>query len=309
MRLPKAACGGLLAFASLIWGTAFVAQALGMDYLGPCTFNAARSFLGSAAVLLVVFVRDGLRQEKGLLWSWKNPDLLKGGALCGVFLAAASMLQQAGLQYIGTGKAGFMTSLYIVIVPVLGVFFGRRGGVQLWAAVGLALFGVYFLSVKAGTSLGGIGLGECLVLLSAAFFSIHILIIDRFSPRVDCVKLSCLQFFVAGIISSVAAAALEGDSFSFKALADSMGPLLYTGIMSSGVAYTLQIVGQKGLEPTAASLLMSLESVFSAVSGWLILSQPMSGREIFGSALVFCGVVLAQLPGRKDRGGAGESGA
>lgn len=304
MKLSNGVRGGLLALAALIWGTAFVAQSMGMDYLGPCAFNAARSFVGSIALLPVIFTGDWLRKKRGdeqelTAYAWGNPALLAGGLLCGVLLAAASLLQQAGLQDTTAGKAGFLTSLYIVIVPVLGIFLGRRGGKKLWVAVGLALVGAYFLSVSGGESQWAVGMGDGLVLLSAVFFSFHIMVIDRFSPKVDCIKLSCLQFLVAGLISTLLAAVLEGGSFRWEALLASWGPLLYTGVMSSGVAYTLQIVGQKGLNPAAASLIMSLESVFAAISGWLVLSQPLSARELLGCGLVFAGVVLAQLPERR----------
>ncbi len=304
--MPKALRAGLLALAALIWGTAFVAQSMGMEYIGPCAFNAARSFVGSIALLPVIFAGDRLRRGAGEAErranAWGNPALLRGGLLCGLFLAAASLLQQAGLQSTGAGKAGFLTSLYIVMVPVLGIFLGRRGGKKIWLAVALALAGAYFLSVTGGMGNWGMGLGDGMVLVSAVFFSFHILVIDRFSPQVDCIKLSCLQFLVAGLASAVLAVALEGATFRWEGLLASWGPLLYTGVMSSGVAYTLQIIGQRGLEPAAASLIMSLESVFAALSGWLVLHQPLSGRELLGCVLVFGGVVLAQLPARAGKG-------
>lgn len=304
MKRSNGLRAGLLVLAALIWGTAFVAQSMGMDHLGPCAFNAARNFVGSIALLPVIYAGDRLRKKGGgaqelAAYGWKNPALLAGGLLCGLFLAAASLLQQGGLQYTTAGKAGFLTSLYIVLVPVLGLFLGRRGGGKLWLAVGLALAGAYFLSVSGGEDPWSIGLGDGMVLGSAVFFSFHILVIDRFSPKVDCVKLSCLQFLVAGLVSAVLALALEGGSFRWGDLLASWGPLLYTGVMSSGVGYTLQIVGQRGLNPAAASLLLSLESVFAALSGWLVLGQPLTARELLGCGLVFAGVVLAQLPERR----------
>lgn len=222
----------------------------------------------------------------------------RGGAACGILLAGASLLQQASLQYTTAGKAGFLTSLYIVIVPVLGIFLGRKAGGKVWAAVALALIGAYLLSVSGGDEGFSIGMGEILLLICAVIFSLHIMVIDRVSPKVDGVQLSCIQFLVAGLVSAAAALILERDSFTLGGLLASWGPLLYVGILSSGVAYTLQIVGQAGLNPAVASLIMSLESVFAAISGWLILSQPLSTRELIGCALVFAGVVLAQLPGR-----------
>ena len=292
--------GGMLALAALIWGTAFVAQSVSMDYVGPCAFNAARSFVGCIALLPVIVVGNRLRGRRGLFE--KNSALLRGGIACGVLLAAANLLQQASLQYISAGKAGFLTALYIVIVPIMGIFLGRRAGGKVWTAVALALVGAYLLRVTSGDEGFSIGLGEVLVLMCSVVFSGHILVIDRFSPKVDGVQLSFVQFFTAGCISTVAALLLEGSTFTWGGLFAAWGPLLYVGILSSGVAYTLQIVGQAGLNPAVASLIMSLESVFAAISGWLILSQPLSTRELIGCGLVFAGVVLAQLPGRARAG-------
>lgn len=296
--------GIALAVAALIWGTAFVAQSLGMEHIGPCAFNGARSFVGFIVLLPVIAVGNRLRPAenrppKVLGLFDKNKTLLLGGIACGVLLAGASLLQQASLQYTTAGKAGFLTSLYIVIVPVLGIFLGRRAGGKVWLAVALAVVGAYLLSVSGGGEGFSIGLGDGLVLMCSVIFSLHIMVIDRVAPKVDGIQLSCIQFFVAGAVSVIFAAILERDAFTWGGLLASWGPLLYVGVLSSGVAYTLQIVGQKGLNPAVASLIMSLESVFAALSGWLILSQPLSPREMAGCALVFAGVVLAQLPGRK----------
>lgn len=294
---------GLLALAALIWGTAFVAQSMGMDHVGPCAFNGARSFVGSLVLLPVIAVCNRLRdkargkKEPRLLGLFdKNKVLLWGGIACGSLLAAASLLQQASLQTTSAGKAGFLTSLYIVMVPVLGIFLGRKAGVQVWLAVALALTGAYFLSVAGGEEGFAISLGDSFVLACSLIFSLHILVIDRVSPQVDGVQLSCVQFLVAGVISALAAVLLERDSFQWGGLLAAWAPLLYVGVLSSGVAYTLQIVGQNGLNPAVASLVMSLESVFAAISGWLVLNQPLSGRELLGCGLVFAGVILAQLP-------------
>lgn len=296
--------GMALAVAALIWGTAFVAQSVGMDHIGPCAFNGARSFVGCLVLLPVIAAGNRLRTaetgpKKVLGLFDKNKNLLFGGIACGVLLAGASLLQQASLQYTTAGKAGFLTALYIVIVPILGMFLGRGAGWKVWAAVVLALAGAYLLSVTSGEAGFSMGVGEILVLMSSVVFSGHILVIDHFSPKVDGVQLSFIQFFTAGCISTAAAFVLESGSFTWGGLLSAWGPLLYVGVLSSGVAYTLQIVGQKGLNPAVASLIMSLESVFAAISGWLVLSQPLSQREMVGCALVFAGVVLAQLPGRK----------
>lgn len=315
MDRRKGGRGLLLALAALIWGTAFVAQSVGMDYLGPCAFNGVRSIIGGLVLLPVIWLfsrrrvsgqsvvpktddSDSNVRESGFLA--QNRDLLLGGACCGVLLAVASLLQQAGIQYTTAGKAGFLTSLYIVIVPVLGIFLGRRAGLRVWLAVVLALAGAWFLSAVGGPGGFYIEPGDLLVLCSAAFFSLHILVIDHFAPKVDGVKLSCTQFFVAGVLSLCLAAVLERGQFRWDGLLAAWGPLLYTGVLSSGAGYTLQILGQKDMNPAVASLILSLESVFAAVSGWLLLAQPLSGRELLGCGLVFAGVVLAQLSvGRK----------
>ena len=311
MDRRSAAHGGMLALAAFIWGTAFVAQSLGMEHIGPCAFNGARSFVGCLVLLPVIMAGKRLRAAgrgqggKAPLQGFGDsvPKVLwRGGAACGVLLAGASLLQQASLQYTTAGKAGFLTSLYIVIVPVLGIFLGRKVGGKVWVAVALALVGAYLLSVASGDEGFSIGMGEILLLLCAVIFSLHIMVIDRVAPQVDGVQLSCIQFLVAGLVSTAAALLLERDSFTVGGLLASWGPLLYVGVLSSGVAYTLQIVGQKGLNPAVASLIMSLESVFAAISGWIVLGQPLSPRELTGCALVFAGVILAQLPGRKRAG-------
>ena len=215
-----------------------------------------------------------------------------GVNLCGLLLGAGSLLQQAGMQTASPGKAGFLTALYIVIVPVLGVFLGRRPGLKVWAGVVLALVGAYLLSVKGGE---GIATGDLLVIASAVVFSLHILVVDFVPAGVDGVKLSCVQFLVAGVL------ALLFESFTFSDILAAWVPLLYTGIISSGVGYTLQILGQRTVNPTVASLILSLESVFAVLAGWVLLGQPLSPRELVGCALVFAAVVLAQLPQKKPK--------
>lgn len=296
----------LLVLAAFIWGTAFVAQSMGMDHIGPCTFNAARSFIGSIALLPVISLfskknqpPQGSGTQKKKCWL-ADKALLTGGAACGLMLSGGSLLQQMGLTSTSAGKAGFLTSLYIVIVPVLGVFLGRRAGFKVWAGVAIALVGAYLLSGNVTDGGFSIASGDLLVILSALFFSLHILVIDHFSPSVDGIMLSCVQFFVAGAVSLVFALIFEKPAFTD--LLPAWGPLLYTGVLSSGVAYTLQIVGQQNVDPTVASLLMSLESVFAALSGWVVLGQPLSLRESLGCALVFGAVVLAQLPDKRKDG-------
>lgn len=286
----------LLALTALIWGSAFVAQSVGMDYLGPFTFNSVRSFLGGAVLLPVIFFMRRQREKSGeeKAATGDRKTLVIGGICCGTALAAASSLQQIGLVYTSAGKAGFITALYILIVPVLGLFFGRRAGIKVWIGVALAVAGMYFLCITDGFS---ISKGDFLVFLCAVIFSVHILVIDHFAPKVDGVSLSCLQFFVCGILCAVPMLAQEQPQFG-EILAAWM-PLAYAGVLSCGVAYTLQVIAQKNTDPTVASLLLSLESVFSVLTGWVILGERLSGRELFGCALVFVAVVLAQIPGKQ----------
>ena len=289
----------LLLLTALIWGMAFVAQSVGMDYLGPCAFNGVRSFIGGVALLPVIVFSKHLRKDapeeakpaggKVRLWLW--------GSACGLLLGTASLLQQAGMLTASPGKAGFLTALYIVIVPVLGIFLGRRPGLKVWAGVVLALLGAYLLSVKGSA---GIAAGDLLVIGSAVVFSLHILVIDSAPDVLDGIQLSCIQFFVAGILSM--GLALLFEQFTLHQVLAAWVPLLYTGVISSGVGYTLQILGQRTVNPTVASLILSLESVFAALAGWVLLGQPLSLREVAGCVLVFAAVVLAQLPGKKAAG-------
>ncbi|WP_394961717.1 DMT family transporter [Candidatus Allofournierella merdavium] len=285
----------MLVLTALIWGAAFVAQSVGNEYVGPFTFNSVRSLLGGAVLLPLIPLLgrlSGNRREGDAPSDQKN--LWVGGVLCGVILGLASSLQQWALQYAGVGKAGFITALYIVIVPVLGVFFHRRPGAKVWLAVAVALAGLYLLCWSGGSALGP---GEWLLFGCSALFSIHILVIDHFSPLVDGVKLSCVQFFVAGVFCAVPSLLFEAPTLAGVLAAG--WPIVYAGVFSCGVAYTLQVVAQKHVEPTLASLTLSLESVFSVLAGWLVLRQALTARELAGCCLVFCAIVLAQLPARK----------
>ena len=285
----------VLALTALIWGVAFVAQSVGGEHVGPFTFNCVRSLLGGAALLPMIPLLgrlSGNRREENAPADRKN--LWLGGVLCGVVLGLASSLQQWALEYASVGKAGFITALYIVIVPVLGIFFHRMPGAQVWLAVVVAVAGLYLLCWSGGAALGP---GEWMLFGCSALFSLHILIIDHFSPLVDGVKLSCIQFFVAGLFCAVPTLLFEKPAVSDVLAA--WAPILYAGALSCGVAYTLQVVAQKHVEPTLASLTLSLESVFSVLAGWLLLHQTLTARELAGCALVFCAIVLAQLPSRK----------
>lgn len=292
MKLKNAV---ILALTAFIWGTAFVAQSVGMDHLGPFTFNGVRNFIGGIALLpCIVLLREieGSVQEK----SGTRKDLFVGGIACGICLFVASSLQQVGLQYTTTGKAGFITAFYIVLVPVLGIFLKKRIGWKVWTAVFLAIIGLYFLCITEKFS---IARGDILIFLCALIFAVHILIIDYFSPKVDGVKMSCVQFFVCGIASLIPMFVLENPTFEGILL--SIGPLLYAGVLSSGVAYTLQIIGQNNVNPAIASLILSLESCFAVLAGWIVLGQRLSIRESAGCILMFAAIILAQLPEKKKK--------
>lgn len=279
----------MLFLAAVIWGVAFVAQSVGMDYMGPFTFNGARFLIGGIVLLPVIRYRD--KQKKEQETSADQKALLTGGVCCGLFLCVASLLQQFGILYTTVGKAGFLTTLYIIIVPVCGIFLHKKIGAKVWAGAVIAVGGMYLLCMSGGFT---VSMGDGLVLLCALAFSGHILVVDYFSPKMDSVKLSCIQFLTSGIICTVLAFILEAPSFG--ALLSGWLPVLYAGVMSCGVAYTLQVVGQKHVEPTIASLLLSLESVVSVLAGWVILKQKLSARELAGCALVFAAVILVQLP-------------
>ncbi len=293
-RKQKKVSSLMLFLAASIWGTAFVAQSVGMDYLGPLSFNGARFLLGSAALMPVICLNRGRRPgvEKNL--PAKRKDTVTGGVCCGVVLFAASLLQQYGILYTSVGKAGFITTLYIILVPFFGIFLKKKVSGKVWAGAVIAAFGMYLLCMSESFFLGK---GDALVFLCAILFAIHILVIDFFSPRTEGVELSCIQFLTAGILGSVLAIFFEkpviGD------FVNGIIPLAYAGILSCGVAYTLQVLGQKNTDPAVASLILSLESVVSVLAGWVVLKQELTGRELTGCVLVFCAVILVQLPGRK----------
>lgn len=287
----------MLILTAFIWGTAFVAQSVGMDYLGPFTFNGVRSLIGGVALIPCIWLLQKLNDKSEPVTEERNrKDLLIGGISCGVLLFAASSLQQVGIQYTTAGKAGFITAFYIVFVPVLGIFLGKKIGWKVWTAVILALAGLYFLCI---TEKFTIGKGDIFLFACALVFSLHILVIDYFSPKVEGVKMSCIQFLVCGIISLPFMFLLETPRMG--AIVDAAWPLLYAGVLSCGVAYTLQIIGQKNVNPAIASLILSLESCFSVLAGWVILGEKLSVRESIGCILMFAAIILAQLPDKKDK--------
>lgn len=284
----------LLLLAAFIWGSAFVAQSVGMDYVGPFTFTCVRSIIGALVLLPVIACMDGMN---GKNWKvgWQNKNLWIGGICCGVILAVASSLQQIGIQYTSVGKAGFITALYVIFVPIVRVFFGKKPSKLIWGCVALAIVGLYLLCINESVSLN---LGDLLVFACTLIFTAHILVIDHFSPLVDGVRMSCIQFATAGILCLVPTVLIEQPAIS--AITGAWLPILYAGVLSCGVAYTLQIVGQKNADPTMASLLLSLESVFSVLSGWLILGEKLSVKESLGCVLMFAAIVLAQLNPKKQ---------
>lgn len=292
----------LLLLTAAIWGTSFVAQSVGMDYLGPFTFNMLRSLLGGLFLLPCILLLNRVfprnieknnpaqkKENQRLLW--------KGGISCGILLAFATGFQQVGIQYTTVGRAGFITACYIIIVPVIGLtFFHKKCRSSIWAAVALALVGLYLLCITDGFD---IGKGDFYIFICSLLFSLHILVIDHFSPLVDGIKMSCIQFFVCGGISAIFAFGTETPDLSNILMA--WGSLLYAGILSCGVAYTLQIVGQKNLNPTVASLILSMESCISVLSGWILLNQKLTARELIGCVLMFTAIILAQLPEKVSR--------
>ncbi len=283
----------ILLLTATIWGVAFVAQSVGMEYIGPFTFNAIRCVLGGLVLIPVILVlkkkketgaENQEKEDKKTLWA--------GGIACGVILCIASNLQQFGIMEASVGKSGFFTALYIVMIPVIGIFIGKRPGIKLWFCVALAVVGMYLLCMKDGSFT--IERADIMLLLCALVFSFHILVVDYFSPKVDGVKMSCIQFFVCGVLSAVGMLFTETpDIFNIQA---AWLPLLYAGLLSCGVGYTLQIVGQKGINPVIASLIMSLESVISALAGWVILGQVLSPKEILGCVLMFVAIIITQIP-------------
>lgn len=307
MKNSKTFGNALLMLVAVIWGLAFVFQRVGMDDIEPVTFNAARMVSAAIFVSAVALVSDKLNKKRAeTAPSEESADAVRerrrttviGGVLCGAFLAAASTVQQIGMVYTTAGKAGFITAMYIIFVPVIDlILFKKRSGVRLWISVALGVVGMYLLCASGGMSFS---FGDLLVLLCALIFSGHILCCDRFAQKCDPVKLSAIQFITAGAILTVLAFIFEAPTVD-KLLGAAV-PILYCGIMSGGVGYTLQIIAQKRTDPTSASLIMSLESVFAALSGALLLNEQMSIPEILGCIIMFAAIILVQLPEKKKKG-------
>ena len=280
---------------TFIWGMAFIAQSVGMETIGPFTFQAIRCMLGVIFLFLVTFFFDWKIGMRASLQKWKNKKLWISGIICGTALFAATSLQQVGLVYTAPGKAGFLTAMYIVLVPVLGIFVHRKPGINAVVSVLLALVGLYLLSF---TDMGSINIGDILLTGCALAFAVQILLIDRFAPDLDGLRLNCVQSLVVSLLS-VPCIFLNRETVGLQTILDCWLPLGFAGVLSMGVGYSMQIIGQKRLEPTAASLIMSLESVFAALGGWLILHNTMTPSELTGCTLVFAGVIVSQVPVHK----------
>lgn len=287
----------LLLLTAIIWGSAFVAQSVGMDYVEPFTFTFARSIIGGIVLIPCICVlhkHDSRRcaeaRSAGMRRVTKTEWI--GGICCGIALFAASNFQQIGITHTTVGKAGFITALYVVIVPILGLFMKKRVSFLIWICVVLSVVGLYLLCMTEDSFT--LAYGDFLVLICAVLFSFHILIIDYFSPKGDGVMISCIQFFVCGILSGIVMLFVENPSMG--SLIDAKWAVLYAGVLSCGVAYTLQVVAQKGVNPTVASLILCLESVIAVLAGWLILGDKLTTRELAGCIFMFVAIVLAQLP-------------
>lgn len=280
----------MLFITAIIWGLAFVAQAAGMEHLGPLSFTASRSFV-AVVFLYLTYKFFMMKSQSYREESFDMKKTLVGGTVCGLVFTLAINLQQVALIYTTAGKAGFLTTLYIVFIPVLGLFFGKRPSLKIILCIILAMVGTYLLSIKGDFS---ISRGDTIVILSALVFAIHILIMSKYSTNTNVVLVSLIQFAVCGVTSLVGALILE--DISMEAILKSYVTILYVGILSSGVGFTIQLMSLKDLDPVVASMICSLESVFGALFGWLILSQEMTEREIFGAIIIFVATLLAQVP-------------
>ncbi|MCQ2545257.1 MAG: DMT family transporter [Clostridia bacterium] len=303
----------LLMLTAIIWGTSFVAQKEGMDLIGPFAFNGTRTVIGALVLIPVILILDRIRKNRAIAegtyvepskeeMKEGNKTLIIGGICCGLALFTAGNVQQIGIFYTSVAHSGFITALYVVIVPILGLFVRKKVTPVMWGCVIAAAVGLYLLCIPA-TGFGSINIGDIIIFLCAICFAIHILVIDYFSPKVDGVKLSCIQFFVAGILSLIVTPiinpALGFDIPTVSTMLGSWLPVLYSGVLSCGVAYTLQIVAQKDTDPTIASMILCLESVFALIAGMIILGEMMSFREIIGCVVMFAAIVVANLPAKE----------
>jgi len=277
--------------AALIWGTAFAAQSICSEYIETMTFNALRGLIASITLLFVYLVMNGIKKEKTKREPVNIKKLIPGSIMCGLFLTLASNMQQLGIGMTSAGKAGFITALYIVIVPLLGLFIKKKCGINIWISIVIAIAGFYFLCITEDFSITP---GDFYVLICSVLFSIHILVIDHYTQSVNGVLLSLGQFIVVTILSGIGMMIFENPSLHL--ISKCILPTLYVGIFSSGVAYTLQIIAMRGSNPTVVSLILSLESVFSVIGGAIILGERLTTKEYIGCILVFAAAILSQLP-------------
>lgn len=292
----------ILTIAAFIWGSAFVAQSVAMDHVGPFTYQTVRSFIASGFIFLLAYANGLIQKKRG---TYVKPTkssvkrLLIGGSVCGLALGVAANLQQFGIKYTTVGKAGFLTALYILFVPILALLlFKKKPSVKVWCGIAVAVVGLYLLCMNESLS---VAKGDVFVFLCSVCFAVHIICCDKFSKDCDCFYLSCVQFFVNGIVSCILMLIFETNGIAIFAenLSSVWFTVAYAAIMSSGLAYTFQLLGQKDVNPTVASLIMSLESVFAVLSGMVVLGQIPTLREGIGCVLMFAAIILAQLPDKK----------
>ncbi len=276
----------LLLFAAIIWGFAFVAQKAGMEDIGPLAFNGIRFIIGSIALLPVLLFFPVKKQSAAI----KKQNLLKAGLISGIVLFLASSIQQFGIVTTTAGNAGFITSIYVIIVPVIGLFFNHRINKQTWIGAIITVVGLYFLSVKDGFKISP---GDLLVLFSAFIWAIQVLLAGYYSVRVNIIKLATIQFSITGILSLILSFFIE--SYSLVNIYAALIPIIYGGLMSVALAFTLQLIAQKNANPAHAAIILSTESVFAALGGWIILNEKLSTIETIGASLMFCGVILSQI--------------
>jgi drug/metabolite transporter (DMT)-like permease len=291
---PRGRANLILLLTSVIWGFAFVAQRAGMDHVGPFTFNGVRFLIGGLALLPLIAILDRGRRGRGeAVVPLGSRSLLVGGALAGAFLFGGAALQQMGIQSTTAGKAGFITGLYVVLVPILGLFIGQRTSAGTWIGVGLAAIGLYFLTMQGDLT---IQRGDLLVLMGAFIWAGHVQLLGRLSPGTDPIKLAAVQFFACAALSLAAAFAVE--SVVWADIAAGWVPILYTGLMSVGVGYTLQVVGQRDARPADAAIILSLEAVFAVIGGWLFLNEQLGLRGLVGCGMMLAGILVSQLFGQ-----------
>jgi drug/metabolite transporter (DMT)-like permease len=280
----------ILLLAAVIWGFAFVAQRIGMDYVGPYTFNGVRFALGTIILLPFLIFRSGNREMVHAKHPSERRNIVIGSLMTGLFLFGGVAFQQVGLQSTTAGKAGFITGLYVVLVPIVALFFGHRSTIHIWIGAVLSLAGLYFLSITSGFQIDP---GDKLVMVCAVLFTFHVLFIAWLSPLMDSFLLAVIQFAICALLNLVVAFAIE--PVNLDSIMKAWLPIAYGGIMSVGIAYTLQVIAQKTAHPGYASIILSLEAVFAVVGGWLILHEQLTGRMLVGCALMLTGMVLAQL--------------